>query len=233
MSASELGLPPGIRACLFDLDGVLTDTASVHLTAWRQVFAALDLEFSDDDYRLYVDGRRRSDGARTFLESHCLAASDTVITEIAARKDALFLRAIERDGVTRYDRSIAYVRAVAAAGYRRAVVSASRHCAEVLEAAGLAGLFELRVDGVTAADEDLEGKPAPDTFLYAARLLGVEPEACAVFEDALAGVEAGRAGGFGYVVGVARSVDPAELLAHGADVAVGDLAELCRIRASY
>ena len=141
MSASELGLPPGIRACLFDLDGVLTDTASVHLTAWRQVFTDLGLPFTDADYRLHVDGRRRSDGARTFLESHALAANDAVITEIASKKDALFLRAVERDGVTCYEGSIAYVHAVAAAGLHRAVVSASRHCAGVLAAARIDELF--------------------------------------------------------------------------------------------
>ena len=228
MTPASLGLPPGIRACLFDLDGVLTDTASVHRTAWRQIFNELGLPFTDADYRLYVDGRRRSDGARTYLESHALAANDEVVTEIASRKDALFLRAIERDGVARYERSIDYLRAVAAAGLRRAVVSASRHCAAVLRAAGIDDLLELRVDGETAADEDMPGKPEPDTFLHAARLLGVEPSACAVFEDALAGVEAGRAGAFGFVVGVARSVEPAELLAHGADVVVADLSELRR-----
>ena len=224
MSDGHLGLPDGIRACLFDLDGVLTDTASVHAQAWQRVFAGLG--FDDEAYRRYVDGRRRSDGARAFLAARGVAATESQIAKIAREKDDLFLATIRREGVRRYEDSVAYARAAVAAGLPAAIVSASRHCAEVLESAGLADLFTVRVDGVVAGTRDLRGKPAPDTFLHAAELLGVEPAACAVFEDALAGVEAGRAGGFGWVVGVARGADPAELLAHGADVAVGDLADL-------
>ena len=226
MSAGRLGLPPGIAACLFDLDGVLTDTASVHATAWRRVFAEAGFALSDDDYLRYVDGRRRTDGARTFLASRGVEATDEELAVIVETKDLLFIEAIRRDGVRRYDASIAYLRAVAEAGLRRAVVSASRHCAEVIETIGIASLFEVRVDGIVAAERGLHGKPEPDTYLYAAELLDCEPAACAVFEDALSGVEAGRAGGFGWVVGVARAAAPAELLARGADVAVADLGEL-------
>jgi beta-phosphoglucomutase family hydrolase len=237
MTADALGLPAGIRACLFDLDGVLTRTETVHAAAWKQVFdgflrertgrsvAPFDL---DTDYRAYVDGKRRRDGVRSFLASRGIELSEDEVGALAKAKDALVLEAIERHGVERYEESVGYVRAVAEAGLRRAVVSASRHCAEVLRAAGIEELFELRVDGVVADREHLAGKPAPDTYLAAARGLGVGPEACAVFEDALAGVEAGRAGGFGRVVGVDRVGHGDALREHGADVVVGDLSELLR-----
>jgi beta-phosphoglucomutase family hydrolase len=235
---APLGLPPAIRACLFDLDGVLTRTETVHAAAWKQVldpflrgraertgsaFVPFDAEA---DYLAYVDGRRRRDGVRSFLASRGIELPEEAVLELAQAKDALVAETIARDGVERYEESIGYVSAVAAAGLRRAVVSASRHCAAVLQAAGIEGLFELRVDGVVADREGLRGKPAPDTFLAAARGLGVAPAEAAVFEDALAGVEAGRAGGFGFVVGVDRVGHADALRAHGADVVVADLSEL-------
>jgi beta-phosphoglucomutase family hydrolase len=225
----------GIRGAIFDLDGVLTDTARVHAAAWKQVFDSFLRERdgagfipfdSAREYREQVDGKRRRDGVRSFLASRGIAAGEDEIRALAEAKDALVAEAILRDGVELYEESIAYLHAVAEAGVRRAVVSASRHCAEVLRAAGIDDLFELRVDGVTAEREHLQGKPAPDTFLFAARTLGVEPPACAVFEDALAGVEAGRAGGFGYVVGVARANGAQALRDHGADAVVADLSDL-------
>jgi beta-phosphoglucomutase family hydrolase len=230
-----LGLPDGVRACLFDLDGVLTDTASMHAAAWKQVFDDL-LRSRDGDryrpfdadgeYRRYVDGRRRRDGIRGFLASRGVELPEAEVAALAAAKDELVSAAVQRDGVRVYEGSVAYVRAAREAGLRCAVVSASRHCREVLRVSALEPLFELRVDGVTAGREHLRGKPAPDTFLYAARELGIPPAACAVFEDALSGVEAGRAGGFGVVVGVARGVGGDILRERGADVVVHDLAEL-------
>jgi beta-phosphoglucomutase family hydrolase len=240
VTAQRLGLPLAIRACLFDLDGVLTRTAVVHAAAWKQVFdpllraqaartAETFVPFDvDADYRTYVDGKRRRDGVRSFLAARGIRLTEDDVRTLAQAKDALVLEAIRRDGVERYEESVGYVRAVAAAGLRRAVVSASRHCADVLRAAGIEELFELRVDGVVADRERLDGKPAPDTFLAAARGLGVEPAEAAVFEDALAGVAAGRAGEFGYVVGVDRVGHADALLAHGADVVVDDLSDLLR-----
>jgi beta-phosphoglucomutase family hydrolase len=238
MKDPGLGLPPGIRACLFDLDGVLTRTAVVHAAAWKQVFdpflheqaarsGATFVPFDvDSDYRAYVDGKRRRDGVRSFLAARGIELPEDEVRALAEAKDALVLEAIRRDGVECYEESVDYVRAVAEAGLRRAVVSASRHCADVLRAAGIEELFELRVDGVVADHEELQGKPAPDTFLAAARGLGVAPAEAAVFEDALAGVEAGRAGGFGYVVGVDRVGHAEALREHGADVVVDDLSAL-------
>jgi beta-phosphoglucomutase family hydrolase len=236
---TELGLPPGIRACLFDVDGVLTRTETVHAAAWKRVFDRFLDERSggrcepfdlDVDYRAYVDGKRRRDGVRSFLASRGIELSENEVGTLAKAKDALVLEAIQRDGVEAYEESVAYVRAVAAAGLRRAVVSSSRHCAAVLRAAGIEKLFEVRVDGVVADREHLDGKPAPDTYLAAARGLGVEPPECAVFEDALAGVEAGRAGGFGYVVGVDRVGHGDALREHGADIVVDDLSALLSLR---
>jgi beta-phosphoglucomutase family hydrolase len=239
---SRLGLPPEIRACLFDLDGVLTRTELVHAAAWKEVFDAFLLaraeadggEFvpfdADVEYRAYVDGKRRRDGVRSFLAARGIELAEDEAAALAKAKDARVLAVVRSDGVERYERSIGYLHAVAAAGLRRAVVSASRHCREVLRAAGIEDLFELRVDGVVAERDGLRGKPAPDTYLAAARGLGVDPPACAVFEDALAGVEAGRAGGFGFVVGVDRTGRADELRAHGADVVVADLGDLPQTR---
>jgi beta-phosphoglucomutase family hydrolase len=242
-----LGLPAGIRACLFDLDGVLTPTAAVHAAAWKETFddflrqraARTGEAFTPfdpvADYDEYVDGKPRADGTRSFLESRHITLDEgdpddppdaETVQGLSARKDEAFSRRIHRGGVKPYDGSVRYLRAARDAGLRRAVVSSSRHCAEILAAAGIADLIEVRVDGLVAQREGLRGKPAPDTFLAAARKLDVEPQAAAVFEDALAGVAAGRAGGFGYVVGVDRVGQADELRAHGADIVVNDLAEL-------
>lgn len=229
-----LGLPETIRACLFDLDGVLTQTAKVHAAAWKQMFdeflEARDggsyAPFTQDDYDEYVDGKPRADGVRSFLESRKIDLTADEIAQLGGRKNDLVLKLIAEQGVEVYEGSVRYVRAALETGLRRAVVSSSTNCRQVLESAGIIDLFEEIVDGHVAEAEGLKGKPAPDTFLAAARKLGVEPSAATVFEDALAGVEAGRAGHFGFVVGVDR-VDHARALAdHGADVVVSDLEEL-------
>jgi beta-phosphoglucomutase family hydrolase len=235
----ELGLPAEIRACLFDLDGVLTNTATVHAAAWKQTFD----EFLRDrdgerfrpfdahaDYDDYVDGKPRADGVRDFLASRGIqlpedGPGDTV-AGLADRKNREVGRAIERDGVEVFSGSERYLRAVQAAGLRRIVVSSSANTELVLRVTGLQRYIEGRVDGRTLAQQHLPGKPKPDSFLAGARLAGVPPEQAAVFEDALAGVEAGRAGRFGYVVGVDRVGQAEQLLAHGADVVVTDLADL-------
>ena len=242
-----LGLPAGIRAGLFDLDGVVTQTARVHAAAWKQMFDVFLRERAAQsgepfvpfdevaDYDEYVDGKPRLDGVRSFLAARGIELpeggpddppSAATVSGLGSRKNELVLAMIERDGVETYDGSVRYLHAARAAGLRRAVVTSSANCGQVLEAAGIAALFEVRVDGVVAKRERLPGKPAPDTFLAAARALDVEPAAAAVFEDALAGVAAGRAGGFGYVVGVDRVGQAEALRAHGADVVVSDLAEL-------
>jgi beta-phosphoglucomutase family hydrolase len=247
-----LGLPDGVDACLFDLDGVLTETAKVHAAAWKDLFddylrgraKRLDEPFRPfdvrDDYDEYVDGKPRLDGVRDFLASRDIhlpegGPNDPPGTEtvyaLGQRKNDLLLRRIRDDGVEAYPGSVAYVKAAKDAGLRRAVVSSSANCRAVLVAAGIEELFEVRVDGLVAAREHLAGKPAPDTFLAAARLLDVQPAAAAVFEDALAGVAAGRAGHFGYVVGVDRVDQGEALTAHGADRVVDDLAELLDDRA--
>jgi beta-phosphoglucomutase family hydrolase len=242
-----LGLPDGIRGCLFDLDGVLTQTAKVHDAAWKQMFDEfLRARASQSgqpftpfdpvrDYEEYVDGKPRADGTRSFLESRGIELPEgspddppdaETVNGLGNRKNVILLEMIRTQGVEPYEGSVRYVRAVREAGLRRAVVSSSANCHDVLVAAGIDDLFEARIDGVTAQKEHLRGKPAPDTFLAGAKALGLEPSAAAVFEDALAGVEAGRAGRFGYVVGVDRVGQAAALKAHGADVVVTDLAEL-------
>ncbi len=243
----SLGLPDGIRACLFDLDGVLTQTAKVHAAAWKQMFDGYLHDRADregepfvefdgrGDYDSYVDGKPRSDGVRSFLESRGISlpegdADDPPGAETVAglgnRKNELVLKLIDEKGVDAYEGSVRYVKAAIDAGLRRAVVSSSTNCRAVLEAAGIDGLFEEIVDGHVAEQEGLAGKPAPDTFLAGARALGIERDRAVVFEDALAGVEAGRAGDFGYVVGVDRVGQAAALAEHGADLVVADLAEL-------
>jgi beta-phosphoglucomutase family hydrolase len=248
-----LGLPDSVTACLFDLDGVLTQTARVHNAAWEEMFNAYLRDRAtrtgepfvpfdpDRDYREYVDGRPRADGVRTFLASRGITlpegspddppGADTV-NGLGNRKNVQLLRRIKEHGVQAYSGSVTYLRAARDAGLRRAVVSASANCKDVVEAAGLAEFLEVRVDGQLAAEQGLRGKPHPDTFLAGARMLGVEPGQAAVFEDALAGVQAGRAGGFGYVVGVDRVGHAAALRENGADVVVDDLAELLRERVS-
>ena len=227
-----LGLPDGVTACLFDLDGVLTKTAEVHARALKQTFDAFLKERGEPpfdlhgDYDEYVDGKPRLDGVRDFLASRGITPSDDEVTRIADAKNDLVLKLIHDDGVEAYDGSVRYLHAARDAGLRRAVVSSSHNCHDVLVAAGIDDLLEERVDGVVAEEQHLKGKPAPDTFLQGAKLLGVAPEQAAVFEDALAGVAAGHAGAFGFVVGVDRAGQRDALLEHGASVVVDDLADL-------
>lgn len=230
-----LGLPDGVRACLFDLDGVLTKTAKVHAAAWKEMFDAFLRETqgsdaapfdAEHDYNEYVDGKTRADGVKGFLDARGISYDDDLVHELGERKNEIILRLIREQGVEPYEGSVRYLHAARDAGLRRAVVSSSANCQDVLQAAGIEDLLEARVDGVTAHERNLRGKPAPDMFLEGARLLNVEPKEAAVFEDALAGVEAGRAGPFGFVVGVDRVGHADALREHGADIAVQDLAEL-------
>jgi len=244
IGANSLGLPRGIRACLFDLDGVLTDTAKLHAAAWKRMFdcfleararrtGSTFVPFDSAlDYNRFVDGKQRADGVRSFLASRGIALPDhgppgeDTVEHLGSVKNELVLATMADDGVDAYDGSVRYVHAARDAGLRCAVVSSSANCGEVLESAGIADLFDVRVDARVAEQERLRGKPAPDTYLAGARMLGVPPTHCAVFEDAIAGVVAGAAGGFGFVVGVDRGDQSALLHAYGADVVVRDLAEL-------
>lgn len=244
-------LPARITACLFDLDGVLTQTAKIHAAAWKEMFDAFLLERSrrtgepfrpfelPADYLEHVDGKLRTDGVRAFLGSRGIVLPEgsdddpptaETIHGLGTRKNALVLELIRSRGVDVYEGSVRFVEAARDAGLRRAVVSASKNCREVLVAAGIDDLFEVRIDGIVAEQHRLRGKPAPDTFLAAAEALGIEPARCAVFEDAVAGVEAGRAGSFGWVVGVDRTDNAAALESHGADTVVADLGELLEER---
>ncbi|MBY8880075.1 HAD family hydrolase [Actinacidiphila acidipaludis] len=241
---TEIGLPDGVRACLFDLDGVLTPTAAVHAAAWKEMFDAF-LQDRDGagfrpfdpvaDYDTYVDGRPRADGVRTFLASRDIELPEgeeddppeaVTVHGLGNRKNALVLEKIRTEGVQAYPGSVRYVEAVRAAGLRTAVVSSSANCRDVLVSAGIEHLMDVRVDGLTILDRGLRGKPKPDTFLEAAKDLGVTAEQSVVFEDALVGMDAGREGQFGYVVGVDRVGQAEELRRHGADTVVTDLAEL-------
>ncbi|MEV4615185.1 beta-phosphoglucomutase family hydrolase [Kitasatospora sp. NPDC049258] len=242
-----LGLPDHIRAFLFDLDGVLTQTAKVHAAAWKDMFDTfLRAEAARSgtpfvpfdpvvDYDRYVDGRPRLDGTRGFLESRKIdlpegtdrdRPGERTVHGLSSAKNDTVLRMIKEQGVQPYPGSVAYLHRLQVLGLPRAVVSSSANCRDVLRAAGIDGLFEVVVDGVVATRDHLAGKPAPDTYLAAARELGVPPEHAAVFEDALAGVASGRAGGFGAVVGLDRTGQVRELREHGADLVVADLAEL-------
>jgi beta-phosphoglucomutase family hydrolase len=242
-----LGLPDPIRACLFDLDGVLTQTAKVHAAAWKTMFdeylktraerTGEQFRPFDEvaDYDEYVDGRPRYDGVREFLQSRHIDLAEGKLDDppsaetihgLGNRKNEIVLKLIREHGVEPYAGSVRYVQAVRDAGLACAVVSSSTNARDVLRAAGLADQFDHIVDGVVAERERLQGKPAPDTYLAGARELHVEAAAAAVFEDALAGVQAGRAGGFGFVVGVDRVGQADALREHGADVVVKDLGEL-------
>ena len=240
-----LGLPDDITALLFDLDGVLTQTAKVHFKAWKQTFdeflKARDSdsfhEFTQDDYNEYVDGMPRFDGVRSFLKSRDIELPEgspddsgdaQTVHGLGNRKNDLVLHLIEHDGVEVYDGSVAYVKAAREAGLKRAVVSASANCKPVLRAAGIIDLFDAIIDGNVTEERKLRGKPHPDTYLAGAEAVDVEPTDAAVFEDATAGVQAGHDGHFGYVVGVDRVDHAAALEAHGADVVVKDLSELLR-----
>jgi beta-phosphoglucomutase family hydrolase len=242
-----LGLPDGVRGCLFVLDGVLTETAKVHAAAWKEMFDGFlrgrarqtgepFVPFDPvADYDQYVDGKPRADGTRSFLASRGIELPEgqeddppdaNTVYGLGNRKNEIVLRLIHENGVEAYPGSVRYVREVKDAGLPRAVVSSSTNCRDVLVAAGIEDLFDARIDGVVAEREHLRGKPAPDTFLAGARALGLKPAEATVFEDALAGVAAGRAGGFGFVVGVDRVGQAEALKEHGADIVVDDLAKL-------
>ena len=229
-----LGLPDGVTALLFDLDGVLTQTAKVHQAAWKEMFDDFlrerdgenFQEFSKSDYERYVDGMPRYDGVRRFLESRGIETPDELVVDLGDRKNVAVQKKIRDEGVEVYEGSRRYLEAARDAGLRRAVVSSSANTEEVLNVTGLAPLIEARVDGVVAKERGLPGKPKPDIFLEGARELGAEPSQAAVFEDALAGVEAGRAGNFGIVIGVDRVGQADALKEHGADRVVQDLEEL-------
>jgi beta-phosphoglucomutase family hydrolase len=237
-----LGLPDAVRVCLFDLDGVLTKTATVHFAAWKRTFDEFlqkhepgSEPFSQLDYNRYVDGKHRADGVRGFLASRGIPLPEgspddppdaATVQGIATRKNALVLTELDEHGVEVYAGSVDYLRAVKQAGLATAVVTASANGAHVIAAGGFADLIDARVDGLVAARDHLRGKPEPDTFLAGARVLGVEPAQAVVFEDAISGVQAGRAGNFGYVVGVDRVGQADALRDAGADVVVRDLSEL-------
>jgi beta-phosphoglucomutase family hydrolase len=224
-----LGLPDGITACLFDLDGVLTKTAVVHERAWKKTFDEFLGDrgtFEDADYTDYVDGKPREDGIRDFLASRHIDATEDVIRELSTRKNDLVLKLIHDEGVDPYAGSVEYLKAAQKAGLRRACVSSSHNAADVLRVTGLTEYIEALVDGHVIDALGLRGKPEPDPFLEGARRLDVRPDQAAVFEDALSGVEAGHDGKFGVVVGVNRADHREILLRHGADVVVDDLAEL-------
>ncbi|MGA5765214.1 beta-phosphoglucomutase family hydrolase [Nonomuraea bangladeshensis] len=237
-------MPDGIRGCLFDMDGVLTRTATVHAAAWKTMFdeflrerdgAAFVPFDAKADYDRYVDGKKRVDGARSFLRARGISLPEgtpddppgaMTVNGLSNRKNQLVQAIIDRDGVEVFPGSVRFLDAVQEAGLRTAVVSSSANTVHVLAAAGLASRFGARVDGVVARERRLAGKPAPDMYLAAAEALALKPAEAAVFEDALAGVAAGHAGGFGFVVGVDRAGQAEALRRHGADVVVTDLAEL-------
>jgi beta-phosphoglucomutase family hydrolase len=246
-----LDLPRGITTCLFDLDGVLTQTAKIHAQAWKQMFDDFLREWAErtgepfepfdrpTDYDEYVDGKPRLDGVHSFLQSRGIdipmgspsdEPEEDTVHALGTRKNNLVLDLIEEQGVEPYAGSVTFVQRARDQGLRRAVVSSSTNCREVLVAAGIEHLFEVRVDGTVAEREGLAGKPAPDTFLAGARAFDAEPAEAAVFEDAQAGVQAGRAGDFGWVVGVDRTGQAEALRQRGADVVVEDLAELLERR---
>lgn len=242
-----LGLPDNVKACLFDMDGVLTSTATLHAAAWKQMFDEFLRQRADQsgepfvpfdthaDYLHYVDGRARAEGTRTFLTSRGIELPEgdpddpptaTTVNGLSNRKNELVLAKIAEGKVQVYEGSVRYVQAVRAAGMPTAVVSASANTAQVLEVAGIADLFDARIDGIVARERSLRGKPAPDTFLAGAEAVGATAATSVVFEDALAGVEAGRAGSFAFVVGVDRVGQADDLRAHGADIVVPDLSQL-------
>jgi beta-phosphoglucomutase family hydrolase len=237
--------PDKFDAVLFDLDGVITATARIHASAWKQAFDEIlkkraggeSFEPFDrqSDYEDYVDGKPRYDGAQSFLESRHLnvppgTANDPpgkgTVWGIANRKNKLFEEAVKKERVDVFEGTVAWIRQLRHEGIKTAVVSSSSHCEAILKNAAISNLFDARVDGHTTERLQLAGKPAPDTYLKAAEMLGVDAERAVVVEDALAGVEAGRSGGFGLVIGVDRKHDADDLKKHGADIVVKDLKEL-------
>jgi beta-phosphoglucomutase family hydrolase len=246
-SAGVLSICDRYDAVLFDLDGVITNTASIHAACWKQMFdeylqergsrtGETLLSFDPvDDYRLHVDGKPRFDGVRDFLKSRGIDLPEgtphdpphaETVGGLGNRKNRLVTKAIEEKGVEPYEGSLRFIRELRSHGCKVAVVSSSENCEAVLKAANVDGLFEVRVDGAMVEAQHLAGKPAPDTFLIAARLLDVEPSRAVVVEDALSGIEAGLAGNFGLVIGVARRDNAEELRRHGAHLVVNDLGEL-------
>jgi beta-phosphoglucomutase family hydrolase len=224
----------GFDAVVMDLDGVVTDTASLHEMAWKRLFdgflstlppsgGADHRPFEKQDYLRFVDGRPRSDGALGFLTSRGIALPPETVRALAAQKDSYFRELMDRDGVKLIPGALALLTALRRAGFRTAIVSASRNCSAVLSRADLTDFFDASVDGLVAADLGLPGKPAPAVYLEAAGRLRTSPDRAVVIEDALAGVEAGRAGGFRLVVGVGSAAHADDLLRHGADVTVRDL----------
>ena len=234
-------------AILFDLDGVLTSTADIHASAWKRMFDDYLERRAEQqgetfrpfdistDYKLYVDGRPRYEGVQTFLESRGIKlprgsvaspAGEETVCGLGNRKDQMVQAAIDAGRVKSFPGTIEFARKARAMGIHTAVVTSSRNCDLVLKAAGIDDLFEVRVDGRAIEDEGLRGKPAPDSFLRAAERLGVEPARAVLVEDAIAGVQSGRAGGFGLVIGIDRHGDGDALRANGADVVVNDLSEL-------
>jgi beta-phosphoglucomutase family hydrolase len=242
-----LGLPRQVSACLFDMDGVVTRTATVHDAAWKQMFDEFLRSRSTEsggkfvpfdpvtDYDEYVDGKPRLEGTKSFLASRGVELPTgtpddppgaATLWGLSNRKNDLVQEVLKRDGVEVYEGSKRYLAAVREAGVRTAIVSSSANTALVLAAGGVTDLFDVTVDAHVAEARGLRGKPAPDTYLAAASMLGVQPSEAAVFEDALAGVGAGHAGGFGVVVGVDRVGQAAQLREHGADIVVKDLGDL-------
>jgi len=228
-----------VSTVVFDMDGVITDTASVHRVAWKSLFddylasraeqGADDfVEFTETDYLQYVDGKRREDGVASFLASRGIEPVTELVDDLATRKNDYFLTIVERDGVTQFDDTIAFVRDLQDAGVATALITASRNAVPVLGGAGLLDLFEVRVDGIVARELDLPGKPAPDVFIEAMQRVGGRVEETAIVEDAVSGVQAGRAGDFALVIGVNREdeVHGARLADNGADVVVTSLDQL-------
>ncbi len=247
MSSHPRVTADGFDAVLFDLDGVLTSTARVHSVCWKKMFdeflrqRAADtgeafVPFDPDgDYKRYVDGKPRYDGVRSFLESRGIELPDghpddppsaSSACGLGNRKDRLFNEVLNAEGAETYDGTIRWARALRGRGMKTAVVSSSKNCKSIMEAAGIEDLFDVRMDGEIAQRLRIPGKPAPDTYLRAAEELGVRPERAVVVEDALSGVQAGRRGGFGLVIGVDRHGDAEALRENGADIVVTDLAEM-------
>lgn len=246
MNSKQIDLED-IDAMVFDMDGVLTDTASIHAEAWKRMFdeylkkraarTGEDHEPFDRelDYLEYVDGKPRYDGVESFLESRGISIphgdpgddpSRETVCGLGNRKNRYFLQLLRKGNVRPYESSVEFTKALKRAGIRAAVISASRNAEDILKAAGIRGLFDIKVDGVDSDELELDGKPNPAIFLEAAGRLGIEPSRAGVVEDSLAGVEAGRRGRFRLVVGVDRANQSRELKNRGADIVVKDLSQL-------